>query len=113
MEKGYRIFKYPFQESEFVHPEPGNRVSIEMPEGARILTAQITREGVPSIWAIVKPEAGKEFRHFVIVWTGNRFDANLDFLDHIATIQERGGALVWHIFEVREPKPPEVKVVPR
>lgn len=76
-------------------PSADNQVS--MPEGARVLDIQATR-GVPTIYALVDPEAPRRTRMFTRVATGQAFDTA--GLSYIATV--RAGVLVWHIFEVHQ-----------
>ena len=67
---------------------------LEMPIGAKILTAQI-QDDVIVLWVLVEPEFNKEDRKFLIYGTGDMItEIGLEF---IATVQ--AGDLVWHIFE--------------
>ena len=81
------IWKFPF--------EVEDSVLIEMPEGATVLKVEC-QNGVPCIWALVKPDAPKQLRSFLIYGTGHRI-AGIDSLSHVATFQQ--GPLVWHMFE--------------
>jgi hypothetical protein len=70
--------------------------TIEMPRNSRVLCIQVQR-GVPCIW--VKTDGDKENmekRTFVIIGTGNPFDA--EGLIYVGTWQEDYGYLVWHLF---------------
>lgn len=68
---------------------------VSMPEGARVLDVQATR-GVPTIYALVDPEAPRRVRTFRRVVTSEVFEG--DVHDYVASV--RGGVHVWHIFEV-------------
>lgn len=74
----------------------GDRVEIQMPECARILTVQVQR-GDPVIWALVDRDVPTSPRRFRIVGTGHP----VDFMgDYIGTFQMPAGYLVFHVFEV-------------
>ena len=75
---------------------------IEMPLGARVLTAQV-QHGDVVLWASFQVEyAGKKrTRTFVARPTGSEFSVGNEA--YIATVQAAGGDLVWHIFEVIRP----------
>jgi hypothetical protein len=76
-----------------------NKIIIEMPKGAEILTIQ-TQYNVPCIWAMVDPNAEKELRHFEIFETGHEiyFDMGVE-RKYINSFQLLGGDLVFHVFE--------------
>ncbi len=81
-----KIYKYYFENK------------IMMPKGAQILTIQ--QQGKETcVWAIVEPLNNPEKREFTIIGTG--WDG-VDFtnLKYITTLQDAGGALIWHYFEV-------------
>jgi hypothetical protein len=84
-----KIFKFPF--------EVKDNFTVEMPDGADILTVQNQRE-TGCMWAICDPEARKVKRQFAVVGTGHEF--NLKAYAYIGTFQERGGVFVWHLFEL-------------
>lgn len=74
--------------------------TLEMPEGSIILTTQMQGDTL-SLWAITYPERAKrplQRRTIVIYGTGHtmRTDCEDKF---IATVQQAGGSLVWHVFE--------------
>ena len=76
-----------------------DRQEIEMPKYALILSVQMQYDHM-CLWAVVTPNAEKTTRVIYIAGTGH----NVDHLDHtkhrfLGTVQMRGGALVWHIFE--------------
>lgn len=76
----------------------GPRQTVEMPEGAKILSLQ-TQHNEPQIWALCDEFAVKESRTFRAVPTGQAFDD--EGLTYIGTIQINGGMLVFHIYEER------------
>lgn len=79
-----------------------DRQTVTMPVGANILSVQDQAGGL-QLWAIVNPDAEREQRVIEIVGTGNPMvDIEKEDLArfHIATVQVRGGALVWHVFEL-------------
>lgn len=50
------------------------------------------------VWAIVDTEVETEARSIAVVGTGHEMGA--DNFKYIGTAQMRGGALIWHVFEV-------------
>jgi hypothetical protein len=74
----------------------GPLTTVEMPEGARILSVQMQAHE-PQIWALVDPDAPKVKRTFKSLPTGHVSDA--DHENYIGTVLMSGGALVFHIFE--------------
>lgn len=74
---------------------------VAMPFNADILTVQDQHDGL-QLWAIVDPDAERETRTIEIIGTGNPMPELGDDLarTHIATVQTRGGSLVWHVFEI-------------
>lgn len=82
------VWKYPISLIDYV--------SVEMPRGAQVLSAQIQR-GFLTLWALVDTDARLEVREFRIFGTGEYIDDNLKF---IATIQLPETELVFHIFEI-------------
>jgi hypothetical protein len=84
-----RIFKYKLETTDLQ--------SIDMPQGAEILCLQV-QNGEPCIWALVNDAATVTKRHFEIYGTGHNIpNANRKY---IGTYQLRGGALVYHCFEL-------------
>lgn len=72
---------------------------VEMPMGARILSAHMQR-GIPCIWAeISDPKAPKEAKEIHIIGTGHEF--NNSGLVPIGTTMTDDHSLVWHIYEKR------------
>lgn len=75
---------------------------VEMPRGARLLTAKSLGVHV-WVWAIVDTEEKeKEFRKIAVLKTGQEIPVNPDLLTHVETVQFREGELVLHVFECHE-----------
>jgi hypothetical protein len=83
------IWKFPLVQGRTNH--------IEMPVGAEILTVQV-QDIVPSIWALVDPNAEKEVRSFNTFGTGHPIEEDIA-RKYIGTYQLGGGELVFHVFE--------------
>lgn len=75
--------------------------SLNMPQGARILSVQ-TQRGEPVLWAWVYPEEPLVERRFFLVGTGHPMsdDISLFSLFYVGTFQVAAGSLVFHLFEV-------------
>jgi hypothetical protein len=86
-----RVYKYQFQIDDLV--------SISLPKDAVIMTVQM-QHGVPTMWAMVDPDAPMETRKFRIYGTGHPVEV-ADVGRYISTFQQFNGQLVWHIFEAR------------
>lgn len=83
------IYKYPLPIDD--------EVELELPIGARVLTAQAQGETSPMVWALVdSDQREKSVQKFCIRGTGHGFKGNEG--DYIATFQMMHGALVWHLF---------------
>lgn len=80
------------------YPLPRPREAITIPVGARILDLQMQGD-VPTLWALVDPEAPIQERRFIGVATGQIFHAEHG-QDYIGTFQMASG-LVFHLFEVK------------
>jgi hypothetical protein len=74
----------------------GSRHTVSMPRGARILRFN-NQDGVPCIWALVDPHEVAEERKFLLVNTGEPFNAL--GLTYVGSALFSGGSLVWHLFE--------------
>ncbi len=81
------IWKYTIQ---------GPRVTLEMPQGAKILSLQV-QNNQPKIWALVDTYQPNVSRTFRAIPTGSEFDAA--GLTYIGTFQIDDGWLVFHLFE--------------
>ncbi len=86
-----QIFKYPVAISD--------SLTIEMPEGAQVLSVQIQHEQA-MLWALVNPHKPLTKRHFLYFGTGHLITEPVDDLRFVGTVQIRGGSLVFHLFEV-------------
>lgn len=74
-----------------------DEVSVDLPEGAQVLTFQAQREQ-PCIWALVDPVARLRPRRFRVAGTGHAI-LNARELRYVGTAQFRSGSLVFHLFE--------------
>lgn len=70
---------------------------IRMPAGAEFLTAQM-QHGRLCVWAIVDPSRKDELEYFIICGTGHPLPDKPRFLQYLATVQDAGGSLIWHVF---------------
>jgi hypothetical protein len=83
-----------------VKPEAVSQV--EMPKGARLLTAKSLGAHV-WVWAIVDAtEKETEQRRIAVLKTGQEIPVNPDLLTHIETVQFSEGELVLHVFECHD-----------
>lgn len=71
--------------------------SIQMPKAAKILDVQVQHEK-PCIWALVDDYADTETRTFFLFGTGH--PVKPFNVKYIGTFQMKGGALVYHLFEL-------------
>jgi hypothetical protein len=71
--------------------------TINMPHGAKLLAVQEQR-GEAQLWALVDPGAKTYPRSFRVYGTGH--DLPDDPGQYVGTFQMKGGALVFHLFEV-------------
>lgn len=83
------IYKYPLSDWS---------ATIEMPQGAQVLTAQLQGDKT-FIWALVDTDKPKEERTFATIGTGHDAGKYNGELIYINTIFQSG--FVWHIFEVK------------
>lgn len=72
------------------------RITLEIPQGARILCVQ-PQMNKPQMWALVDTGQYKTSRTFRVLPTGVEFNAA--GLAYIGTFQINDGALVFHVFE--------------
>ena len=85
------IWKFPLQSID--------RQSVQMPQGAEILTVQ-TQRGQPCLWAIVDDVAPMERRVLEIFGTGHEIHEEMETeRKYIGTFQLMSGDLVFHVFE--------------
>ena len=85
------IYKYPIQMKD--------QFTIEMPYGAQVLSVQTQRE-TPCIWALVDSDNWPEKRPFALRGTGHDC-SGLNEARFVGTFQLHGGALVFHLFDVK------------
>lgn len=84
-----RIFKYPFKGSD-------NKLIVKMPKDA--IVHHVDNWGTICLWAeIVAEEKKTEWRHFIIIETGEAFTE--EGKEYIGTVI--GGGLVKHVYEVK------------
>lgn len=87
------IYKFPLQITD--------RQAIKMPRGAKILDAQFQTTSAfgdsLEVWALVHACADIVVREIAIYGTGNPVPEHAG--EHIATVQQPGSSLVWHIFD--------------
>jgi hypothetical protein len=73
-------------------------MEVKMPKGAEVLTIQCQND-VPTIWALVNPNAEKEERYFELFGTGHDVPCDMGIeRKYINTFQMKDG-LVFHLFE--------------
>ncbi len=72
---------------------------VEMPNGAEILSCQMQGEDL-YLWALVTPGADLKTRLIRIHGTGHPVPY-AERLKFISTFQMHGGALIFHVFEVK------------
>ena len=89
--------------------EPGGTRSIPMPAGAEVLSVHVQR-GEVCMWALVETEARMEIRTFGVFGTGHTVDPcprgdrwGHDSWHFLGTVLLENDALVFHIFEARQP----------
>ena len=70
---------------------------IEMPKGAKILSAGI-QQGKIQVWALVDKHNKIETREFTVFGTGWPMNIKENALKFIQTIFDRD--FVWHVFEI-------------
>ena len=74
--------------------------TIQMPRAAELLFVAAQGDE-PCLWARVVPERDRETRQFRLRGTGHPVDMDCE---HVGSFMLRGGALVFHLFEVGPPK---------
>jgi hypothetical protein len=76
-----------------------DNITIQMPEGARVLCVQEQR-GDAYIWVAVDDSRPYVSRHFCVMGTGEEVK-DVGSLMYIGTFQLHAGAFVGHLFEKR------------
>jgi len=88
------IYKYKLKQQELQY--------VELPLGAKILTAQGLGVHV-WVWALVEAEQKKKERRWIAMYkTGEPIQVKIEELVFLNTVQFEDGALVLHIFEFVE-----------
>lgn len=77
--------------------------SLDLPEGAKILTVQ-EQHGGAQIWVLVNPNNPSEPRNFRLAGTGHSIKESLGTLDYIGTFQLADGSFIGHLFEIEQGK---------
>ena len=86
------IYKYPI----IIH----DHISIEMPQGAKVLTVQMQR-GIPCIWATVDPDNEPATKYFRLAGTGHPItERTSQLLKYIGSFQMEEETLIFHLFEI-------------
>lgn len=80
-------------------PKGKDRFSLEIPQGAMLLTAHV-QHGSPVIWALIDPEAPAEKRDFIVLETGEQLPELPGIPHYIATFQFDAGNYILHLFEI-------------
>jgi hypothetical protein len=83
-----RVFKYPIPIQD--------EVQIQMPSTGTILSVQ-EQHGEVVLWALVDDEKPLTPMKFRVVGTGHPIE-DADDLVYVGSVQQAGGALVWHVF---------------
>jgi histone acetyltransferase (RNA polymerase elongator complex component) len=87
----FSVWKYPI-------PCEDN-IKIAMPRGAQLLSVQAQGGEEPCLRALVQTDAEPVERRFRLAGTGHPIKS-VEGLNFVGTFQMRGGALVFHLFEV-------------
>ena len=87
--------------------DPNDYVEMYMPRDAQILTVntQIDPNDYSEkvqLWALVDHKDEKHIRKFRLVGTGHPIEESIESLNYIGTFQMSGGALIFHLFELKE-----------
>lgn len=90
LEAMHTVYKYE------LHPD---RLKIEMPKGAKILTAREQHDTI-CVWAEVDTENATEVRTFEVFGTGHAIPYDMGVSrEYISTVMLMGGSLVMHVYE--------------
>ena len=75
-----------------------DRFILKMPKDAFLLSVDNQNEA-GCLWALVDPDEAMEDRNFRLYGTGHPIVEDYYALHFIGTFQQRGGLLIWHLFE--------------
>lgn len=75
-----------------------DEMRVTLPVGAKVIHVD-SQHDQPCIWFLCDPSAPGELRKFLLTGTGHMRD-DLGGAKHIGSFQMKGGALVFHLFEV-------------
>jgi hypothetical protein len=70
--------------------------NISLPLCSEVLTAQMQHDAI-CLWVAVDTDQATCIRTFIVKGTGHALPER--GLRYVSTVQEGGGALVWHVFE--------------
>lgn len=76
----------------------GAKFTVEMPTGARVLTAQV-QDGVPVVWALIDTAMVPCTRTFLTVWSGENVNSYEREPVYISTFTVNTS--VYHLFELQ------------
>ena len=96
---GCAVWKFPLADERTSFAALGNgSVQIEMPTEAKILTVDLDPFGVPSVWALVRPDAERRTRHLRLVMTGETLAGPPEEIGaYVGTWMDEG--IVCHLFD--------------
>ena len=78
-----------------------DRIEIQTHEGAYLLSVQDQNDGLRlTFWFLVDTAKPRATYKFAVFGTGNPIDVADEDMFHVATVQQLGGKLVWHVFEL-------------
>lgn len=84
------IWKFPLE----IEPEQ----EVSLPPDAVVLAVKMQGEAL-CMWALVDPNTTeRRKRWFAVRGTGHLIHGELG--EYLGTVQQRGGELVWHVFEI-------------
>jgi len=96
----------------YKYPVPlDDAFGLNLPIGARTLTFAAQGE-IGCLWALVDPHAEAETRRFRLAGTGHAINVEPERLAYVGTALFRGGALVFHLFEIIAPSEPSPSPAP-
>jgi hypothetical protein len=91
----HTVWKYPLP--------PTDVFAVDLPAGAEVLHVEQQRDTV-CMWALVDPDQPLvRHRRFRLVGTGHPIPEPTDARQHVGSFLVRGGAFVFHLFELTGP----------